>query len=260
MNTKAKKPIVFKKGNKENISPQDELNSELPLKESSSLDEQQTLDCKIPEEVLLKLKCYIFIHSQKEEGFSLNDLEKEFNVKFGVPSNVDLERELLKLDIIALKYDPIELQKLGIVLKYDQYKTKMTPKPQFLADYARQNLSVCVERPNVKKSHRKYIEPVQNINIVEKNVTEKKQFECFKCEFSASSMLNLKRHIKLIHEDKKKFECEHCDFSHENNKGLYNHVKLVHKTNKAFKCDTCEYSLKTPDEKKKETCEVCQFL
>ena len=32
--------------------PRDELNFELPMEESSSLDEQQTLDCKISDEVL----------------------------------------------------------------------------------------------------------------------------------------------------------------------------------------------------------------
>ena len=32
--------------------PRDELNSELPLEESSSLDEQQAVDCKIPKNLL----------------------------------------------------------------------------------------------------------------------------------------------------------------------------------------------------------------
>ena len=112
-------------------APQDELNSELPLEESSNLDEQQPIDCKIPKNLLLKLKSYIFIQSQKEEEFSLDDLQEEFNDKFEVPSNVELEYELQKLGIV--------------VLKYAQYKMKMTPKPQFLADYARQksNVKVC---------------------------------------------------------------------------------------------------------------------
>ena len=111
--------------------PRDELNSELPLEESSNLDEQQPVDCKIPKNLLLKLKSYIFIQSQKEEEFSLDDLQEQFNDKFEVPSNVELEYELQKLGIV--------------VLKYAQYKMKMTPKPQFLADYARQksNVKVC---------------------------------------------------------------------------------------------------------------------
>ena len=116
----------------EETQPRDELNSEQPLEESSNLDEQQAVDCKIPKNLLLKLKSYIFIQSQKEEEFSLDDLQKEFNDKFEVPSNVELEYELQKLGIV--------------VLKYAQYKMKMTPKPQFLADYARQksNVKVCM--------------------------------------------------------------------------------------------------------------------
>ena len=85
-------------------APQDELNSELPLEESSSLDEQQAVDCKIPKDLLLKLKSYIFMLSQKKKEFSLDDLRNEFNDKLEVPSNVELRYELQKLGIVVLTY------------------------------------------------------------------------------------------------------------------------------------------------------------
>ena len=78
--------------------------SELPLEESSSLDEQQAVDCKIPKDLLLKLKSYIFMLSQKKKEFSLDDLRNEFNDKLEVPSNVELRYELQKLGIVVLTY------------------------------------------------------------------------------------------------------------------------------------------------------------
>ena len=86
------------------VTPQDELNSELPLEESSSLDEQQAVDCKIPKDLLLKLKSYIFMLSQKKKECSLDDLRNEFNDKLEVPSNVELRYELQKLGIVVLTY------------------------------------------------------------------------------------------------------------------------------------------------------------
>ena len=102
-------------------------NSVQNLKQSSALAEQNVTDCQIPKNLLLKLKSYIFIQSQKEEEFSIDDLQREFNDKFEAPDGVEIEYELQRLGIV--------------VVKYSHYKMKMIPKPKFISDYAREKLN-----------------------------------------------------------------------------------------------------------------------
>ena len=82
-----------------------------------------------------------------------------------------------------------------------------------------------------------------------------KKFKCKICQFSFSSILNLKNHAKLVHrvsqekfnQDNKTYKCDICTFSFSSIQNLNNHAKLVHRGskeklnqgNKTYKCEIC---------------------
>ena len=67
-------------------------------------------------------------------------------------------------------------------------------------------------------------------------------FTCDICNKPQSNKDNLKRHIKISHEQEKKtFFCESCDFSCLHNKSLQLHYKKNHSSTfiKSHSCDIC---------------------
>ena len=75
----------------------DQLKEDEFLEESRSFDENNNKNCKLPQDLIRKLKIYIFILSQKKREFLIEDLKTEFNDNFEIPDEVDAEDELWKL-------------------------------------------------------------------------------------------------------------------------------------------------------------------
>ena len=120
--------------------PQGQLNKELS-KEFKKFDKPTNASCKIPHDLLDKLKTYIFIQGEKENEFSIEDLKIEFSDNFEVPDDVDLEEELAKLGIVKLKYAPGN-------------RLKLVPRPEFLDNfYEEKSNSMVTRKINCPHSH-----------------------------------------------------------------------------------------------------------
>ena len=53
-------------------------------------------------------------------------------------------------------------------------------------------------------------------------------YACDKCDYKTTTKINLKQHIKSIH-DKVVFSCEQCDYKTANKNSLNQHFKSIHK-------------------------------
>ena len=81
-------------------------------------------------------------------------------------------------------------------------------------------------------------------------VDEIETLKCSKCNFSSTTLVRLKRHVK-IHSDNKRFKCRECDFQTSESGNLKRHLKThlgikpvkkdidITKLKHCFKCDFC---------------------
>lgn len=73
--------------------------------------------------------------------------------------------------------------------------------------------------------------------------TPKSKIECYRCDAVFTTVPNLKRHIKFVHEKApRKYYmsfCQYCDYSTMNKKHLKKHVSLSHM--KRYVCGWCEF-------------------
>ena len=94
---------------------------------------------QIPNEVLEKLIAFVFILGQDENEFSIQNLEDKFQMQFEDRNNdIDIVKELQKLNIVTLKYAK------------DEKNVLMTPTSKFLEDYANSKRRHKVNPSNVK--------------------------------------------------------------------------------------------------------------
>ena len=85
--------------------------------------------------------------------------------------------------------------------------------------------------------------------------------KCKECLKTFVSQINLKKHIKEVHEKVKDFECEICRQRFTSNSSFNNHLETVHKK-RQFECKEYKLSLLLHDKTvhKRERnfkCEVC---
>ena len=98
-----------------------------------------------------------------------------------------------------------------------------------------------------------------------------KKFKCDHCSKAFKSMVELKTHLKGVHEKKqRKFECSEkdCNSIFFKKSYLNQHVKEVHEKIKKFECESCHkmfsrnwvlkvHIQKNHEETKMETCTLC---
>ena len=69
--------------------------------------------------------------------------------------------------------------------------------------------------------------------------------ECPKCDKKFSSVGNLNKHIKSVHNNIRNYKCDLCEYSCSLKSNLDRHIESVHYKIKNYKCDICEYSCST---------------
>ena len=67
------------------------------------------------------------------------------------------------------------------------------------------------------------------------------------CNYTASTLVNLRRHIAADHVREKSFKCEQCNYAASSASKLKRHILGVHNKEKPFKCDQCNYTASRPD-------------
>jgi len=87
------------------------------------------------------------------------------------------------------------------------------------------------------------------------NNSEKKEFQCERCSYSAARRDTLKRHVlgHASNRDDRKFKCERCSFSAARKDSLKRHGVSAHGDGKKFKCgiSLCPYLTARKDNLKK---------
>ena len=67
--------------------------------------------------------------------------------------------------------------------------------------------------------------------------------KCDQCNYLTSRERNLKRHIKVMHENILDHKCNQCYYACAERSNLKRHIKWVHnKGDRNIKCDKCSYS------------------
>ena len=74
--------------------------------------------------------------------------------------------------------------------------------------------------------------------IHEENPT---MFTCDVCNYESSSKYNLERHINTCHKDKDNLECEICDFVTTKKTDLNKHIRTIHTKKRKLVCDQCDF-------------------
>ena len=69
------------------------------------------------------------------------------------------------------------------------------------------------------------------------------------CEMSFAQKGQLKRHVKVIHQQIRPFECDQCKKTFTKKNHLKGHVKAVHQKIRPFECVQCKktFAQKQPD-------------
>ena len=80
------------------------------------------------------------------------------------------------------------------------------------------------------------------IGEMEKKNNPKKRYQCGRCEYGASRVGHLKRHISGFHLKIRNFKCEQCEYAASLAGDLKRHAMAVHDKVKSFKCDRCVYA------------------
>ena len=66
-------------------------------------------------------------------------------------------------------------------------------------------------------------------------------FKCDQCQKDFSSKINLRSHIKDVHDKIKQFACSSCEVKISRNSSLKLHIKAVHDKILDIECNVCEY-------------------
>ena len=66
-------------------------------------------------------------------------------------------------------------------------------------------------------------------------------YKCGDCKKSLTGLYNMKRHIKLVHEEKKPpaYSCSFCAARFMTKQGMKKHILSTHEGVKPFECDVC---------------------
>ena len=75
-------------------------------------------------------------------------------------------------------------------------------------------------------------------HFTEAHPGQKMQFPCSMCDKSYASKMNLKGHIKCVHQGIR-FKCVFCDKLFTMKRSLNRHIRIIHEKKKEFKCEIC---------------------
>jgi len=93
-------------------------------------------------------------------------------------------------------------------------------------------------------------------------------FNCDKCKFVSKKRVQIKAHIRTVHERFRPFECDQCDFKTKDRSNVMEHKKVVHDGFR-YECVECNIKFKQKVSFEKHTerehenneypCEICDF-
>ena len=77
------------------------------------------------------------------------------------------------------------------------------------------------------------------------DINIEKTFKCDQCEYKSKNKGDLKKHVKIVHDQIKDIKCEKCDYICSTITNLKQHIKQIHDRIKDVNCDICEYVCST---------------
>ena len=176
----------------------------------------------------------------------------------GLLEIVEAGKLLFVEDMILIEAEKTAKQKLMCnQINIEQEERKWTPKISFneilhgfneLLD-ENEIIQDFTNPPN----HQRFVQNSINITVNDYNITEerlkrkrtsegqeqKSLFSCEQCQYQASQMSTLNRHVKMKHAESQ-YKCQQCEHSVETEPGLKRHVKSKHDKIRYY-CDQCDF-------------------
>ena len=96
----------------------------------------------------------------------------------------------------------------------------------------------CLEMGDIELKKGQRVKPKEEL---QKRIRPKR-FKCDKCHFKTTSVANLKKHIKSVHDKIKDMVCQKCDYTCSLKSYMDSHMNSVHLKVKNYVCEECGYS------------------